>query len=87
MATKTITLTGAVYLLGTGSALIQSDDYVESPIKSSTASGGSAVDDVARAAVSTHAGNADMVRTTPLFRAPMCITALQTPGTKLLPTN
>ena len=53
-------ISGAVYLLGTGSALIQSDDYVESPFKSSTASGGSAVDDVARAAVSTHAGNADI---------------------------
>lgn len=53
-------ISGAVYLLGTGSALIQSDDYVESPFKASTASGGSAVDDVARAAVSTHAGNADI---------------------------
>lgn len=53
-------ISGAVYLLGTGSALIQSDDYVESPFKASTASGGSAVDDVARAAVSAHAGNADI---------------------------
>ena len=53
-------ISGAVYLLGTGSVLIQSDDYVESPFKASTASGGSAVDDVARAAVSTHAGNADI---------------------------
>lgn len=53
-------ISGAVYLLGTGSALIQSDDYVESPFKASTASGGSVVDDVARAAVSTHAGNADI---------------------------
>lgn len=53
-------ISGAVYLLGTGSALIQSDDYVESPFKASTASGGSAVDDVARAAVNTHAGNAEV---------------------------
>ena len=50
-------ISGAVYLLGTGSALIQSDDYVESPFKASTASGGSAVDDVARAAINTHSGN------------------------------
>ena len=53
-------ISGAVYLLGTGSAHIVSDDYVESPFKASTASGGSAVDDVARAAVNTHAGNAEI---------------------------
>lgn len=53
-------ISGAVYLLGTGSALIQSDDYVESPFKASTASGGSAVDEVARTAASAHAGNADI---------------------------
>ena len=53
-------ISGKVYLRGTGSALIQSDDYVESPFKASTASGGSAVDDVARAAASAHAGNADI---------------------------
>lgn len=57
-------ISGAVYLMETGSALIQSDDYVESPFKASTASGGSAVDDVARAAVSAHAGNADIHVTT-----------------------
>lgn len=43
-------ISGKVYLLGTGSALIQSDDYVESPFKASTASGGSAVDTASRAA-------------------------------------
>ena len=50
-------ISGAVYLLGTGSVLIQSDDYVASPFKTSAASGGSAVDEVARAAINTHAGN------------------------------
>lgn len=50
-------ISGAVYLLGTGSVLIQSDDYVASPFKTSTASGGSAVDEVARTAINTHAGN------------------------------
>ena len=43
-------ISGAVYLLGTGSVLIQSDDYVTSPFKASTASGGSAVDTASRAA-------------------------------------
>ena len=50
-------ISGAVYLLGTGSVLIQSDDYVASPFKTSAASGGSAVDEVARTAINTHAGN------------------------------
>lgn len=53
-------ISGAVYLLGTGSVLIQSDDYVASPFKTSAASGGSAVDEVARAAASAHAGNAEI---------------------------
>ena len=50
-------ISGAVYLLGTGSVLIQSDDYVASPFKTSAASGGSAVDEVARTAINTHSGN------------------------------
>lgn len=53
-------ISGAVYLLGTGSALIQSDDYVVSPFKTSAASGGSGADEVARAAINTHAGNAEI---------------------------
>lgn len=53
-------ISGAVYLLGTGSALIQSDDYVESPFKASTASGGSAVDEQARTALNAHEGNAEI---------------------------
>ena len=50
-------ISGAVYLLGTGSVLIQSDDYVASPFKTSAASGGSGADEVARTAINTHAGN------------------------------
>ena len=49
-------ISGAVYLLGTGSALIQSDDYVASPFKTS-AQGGSGADEVARAAINAHEGN------------------------------
>lgn len=58
-------ISGAVYLAGTGSVLVQSDDYVEHPsFRNSTASGGSGVDDVARAAVNEHAGNAEIHVTT-----------------------
>lgn len=53
-------ISGALYLLGTGSVLIQSDDYVASPFKTSAASGGSAVDEVARAAINAHSGNAEI---------------------------
>lgn len=58
-------ISGAVYLSGTGSVLIQSDDYVQPPsFRNSTASGGSGVDDIARAAVNEHAGNAEIHVTT-----------------------
>ena len=53
-------ISGAVYLLGTGSVLIQSDDYVASPFKTSAASGGSGADEVARAAINAHSGNAEI---------------------------
>ncbi|MGN1340720.1 MAG: hypothetical protein ACI4WS_10540 [Oscillospiraceae bacterium] len=53
-------ITGTVYLKGTGSVLVVSSDYVQSPFGNSTASGGSAVDEQARTAISTHAGNADI---------------------------
>ena len=53
-------ISGAVYLLGTGSALIQSDDYVESPFKTSAQSSGSGADEVARAAINAHSGNAEI---------------------------
>lgn len=54
-------ISGAVYLSGTGSVLIQSDDYVQPPsFRNSTASGGSGVDDIARAAINEHAGNVEI---------------------------
>lgn len=53
-------ISGAVYLLGTGSVLIQSDDYVASPFKTSATSGGSGADEVARAAINEHSGNAEV---------------------------
>lgn len=53
-------ISGIVYLLGTGSAHIQSDYYVANPFKTSTVSGGSAVDEVARAAISNHSGNSEI---------------------------
>ena len=52
-------ISGAVYLLGTGSVLIQSDDYVASPFKTS-AQGGSGADSVARAAIEAHAADVDI---------------------------
>lgn len=51
---------GTVFLLGTGSVQLIGSDYSTNPFKTSTASGGSGVDDVARAAVEAHAGNADI---------------------------
>ena len=53
-------ISGAVYLLGTGSVLIQSDDYVASPFKTSAQAGGSGADEVARAAINAHSGNAEI---------------------------
>lgn len=53
-------ISGTIYLLGVGSVLIQSDDYASNPFKTSTVSGGSAVDEVARAAVNAHTENAEI---------------------------
>ena len=50
-------ISGTVYMLGTGSAQIISNDYSELPFKTSAASGGSGADEVARTAINTHAGN------------------------------
>lgn len=52
-------ISGVVYLLGTGAAHIQSDDYVASPFKTSAQAGGSGADEVARAAINAHAGNTE----------------------------
>ena len=51
---------GTVFLLGTGSVQLIGSDYSTNPFKTSTASGGSGVDDVARAAIEAHSGNADI---------------------------
>ena len=53
-------ISGTVYMLGTGSAQIISNDYSELPFKTSATSGGSGADEVARAAISSHAGNAEI---------------------------
>lgn len=53
-------ISGTVYMLGTGSAQIISNDYSELPFKTSTASGGSAVDEQARTALGAHEGNAEI---------------------------
>ena len=51
---------GAVYLLGTGSVQLVGSDYTACPFKTSAQGGGSGADSVARAAIETHAGNADI---------------------------
>ncbi len=51
---------GTVYLLGTGSVQLVGSDYTACPFKTSAQSGGSGADDVARAAIGAHAGNADI---------------------------
>ena len=51
---------GTVYLLGSGSVMLIAADYTECPFKVSTSSGGSDADEVARAAINQHAGNADI---------------------------
>lgn len=53
-------ISGAVYLSGTGAATVVSSDYNENPFKYSAQSGGSGADDVARAAISSHSGNAEI---------------------------
>ena len=72
MNTKTIALSGAevevafsgangrVFLLGTGSMQLIGSDYSANPFKTSAQAGGSGVDDVARAAIEAHAGNAEI---------------------------
>ena len=49
-----------LYLTGTGSVLVQTDDYIENPFKTSAQAGGSGADDVARAALTAHAANTDI---------------------------
>lgn len=51
---------GAVWLTGTGSVQLIGSDYSTNPFKTSAQAGGSGADDVARAAISAHSGNADI---------------------------
>ncbi len=51
---------GEVYLLGAGSVMLIGSDYSTNPFKTSAQSSGSGADEVARAAVETHAGNAEI---------------------------
>lgn len=51
---------GTVYLLGTGSVLLVGSDYTTCPFKTATSSGGSGVDEVARAAIEAHSGNTEI---------------------------
>lgn len=53
-------ISGTIFLLGTGSVHIQSDDIADSPFDSSAASGGSGADDVARAAIGAHEADTDI---------------------------
>lgn len=51
---------GTVWLLGTGSVQLIGSDYSTNPFKTSAQAGGSGADNVARAAISAHSGNADI---------------------------
>lgn len=51
---------GAVWLLGTGSVQLIGSDYSTNPFKVSAQAGGSGADEVARAAINTHSGNAEI---------------------------
>ena len=53
-------ISGAVYISGAGAATVVTSDYVESPFKTSAQAGGSGADEVARAAISAHSGNAEV---------------------------
>ena len=51
---------GAVWLLGTGSVQLIGSDYSTNPFKTSAQAGGSGADNVARAAINAHSGNAEI---------------------------
>ena len=53
-------VSGLICLMGTGSAMIVTSDDSANPFKASAQSGGSGADEVARAAIGAHAGNADI---------------------------
>lgn len=51
-------ISGTIYALGTGQAVIVSSDYNDNPFKTA-AQGGSGADEVARAAINAHSSNAE----------------------------
>lgn len=51
---------GTVYLSGTGAVQLIGSDYSTNPFKASAQCGGSGADEVARAAIEDHAGNAEI---------------------------
>ena len=51
-------ISNIVYLFGSGKATVVGTDSASNPFKTSTTSSGSAVDEQARTAISTHSGNA-----------------------------
>ena len=51
---------GTVWLTGTGSVQLIGSDYSTNPFKTSAQAGGSGADNVARAAISAHSGNAEI---------------------------
>ena len=51
---------GRVFLTGTGSVQLIGSDYSTNPFKTSAQAGGSGADEVARAAVTAHAGNGEI---------------------------
>lgn len=51
---------GTIFLSGTGSVQLVSNDYTESSFKTSAQSGSSGADEVARAAITTHSGNSEI---------------------------
>ena len=51
---------GTVFLLGSGSVQLVGSDYATNPFKTSAQAGGSGADEVARAAIEAHAGNAEI---------------------------
>ena len=51
---------GAVWLTGTGSVQLIGSDYPTNPFKTSAQAGGSGADEVARAAINAHSGNAEI---------------------------
>lgn len=53
-------ISGEAFLLGTGSAMVVSDDYTNSPFKTSTVAYGTYTDEEARSMINSHSNNSDI---------------------------